>query len=74
MSYRDSRLVAIARDSRCLVCRSVEQLTTHHRIPRFVSRDDSPRNLVTLCRPCHDEVEQLDAIELYLSWANNLRG
>lgn len=74
MNYRDSRLVAIARDGHCLVCRSGESLTAHHRIPRHISRDDSPRNLVTLCRPCHDEVEQLDSIELYLSWAHMLRG
>jgi hypothetical protein len=29
-------------------------------------------NLVTLCRACHDRIEALDAIDLYLSWRHVL--
>lgn len=67
--YRDARRKALARDGCCLVCGGLENLTTHHRIPRHISRDNSTRNLATLCRACHDLIEVLDAIPLYLSWA-----
>ena len=73
LRLREARLVAIARDeSRCVVCRAGAGLTVHHRIPRYVSHDDRPANLVTVCRTCHDTIEELDRIALYLSWAHVL--
>jgi hypothetical protein len=53
-------------------CGTHEGLTTHHRIPRSISRDDRAANLATLCRTCHDLIEVLDAIPLYLSWEANI--
>jgi 5-methylcytosine-specific restriction endonuclease McrA len=74
--YRQQRARAIERDGcKCVVCRTSEELTAHHKIPRYISRDDSLRNLVTLCRACHDQIEELDAIPSYLLWFSNvLRG
>lgn len=67
------RAEVVERDGcRCVLCRTSENLTAHHKIPWYVSRDDSPCNLVTLCRKHHDEVEELDAIEVYLSWQHAL--
>jgi HNH endonuclease len=63
------RAEVVERDGcRCVLCRTSENLTAHHKIPWHISRDDSPCNLVTLCRRHHDAVEELDAIEVYLSW------
>jgi 5-methylcytosine-specific restriction endonuclease McrA len=38
-------------------------LMAHHKVPRAVSRDDRPSNLIVLCRRCHDQVEELDKID-----------
>lgn len=68
MNYRNARQQAIARDRCCVVCQTAEQLTTHHKVPRAISRNDSPANLITLCRAHHLEVEELDLIDSYMSW------
>jgi hypothetical protein len=45
------RAEVVERDGcKCLMCRTSENLTAHHKIPWYISRDDSPCNLVTLCR------------------------
>lgn len=44
----------------CQSCRKrfpVEQLSCHHIIPRDEGGSNNPRNLITLCKPCHDEIE-----------------
>ncbi|MEK6979355.1 MAG: HNH endonuclease signature motif containing protein [Candidatus Micrarchaeota archaeon] len=38
----------------CFICRGIQDLTTHHVIPREVGGTDDERNLMSLCRPCHD--------------------
>jgi 5-methylcytosine-specific restriction endonuclease McrA len=64
------RLGALKRDGhQCFLCHADRDLSVHHRIPRHLSRDDSPGNLVTLCRQCHDTIEALDAVPVVLSWA-----
>jgi 5-methylcytosine-specific restriction endonuclease McrA len=64
-----SRLVAIERDGgRCQVCRGTDQITTHHRIPRHLSRNDRAANLISLCRGCHTIVEELDRLPDLLAW------
>lgn len=69
ISYRSARLIALARDGRCLICGTVEQLTTHHCIPRRLCPVNAPENLVTVCRTCHDLIEDLDAVSADLTWA-----
>lgn len=67
--WQQRRAEVVERDGcKCVVCQTSEQLTAHHKVPWHISRDDSPTNLVTLCRRHHDEVEALDAITVYLSW------
>ena len=45
---------ALNRDNRtCQQCGSHERLEVHHWEPYSVSFDNSPENLVTLCRDCH---------------------
>lgn len=47
----------------CQSCRkrfAVNDLSCHHIIPRDEGGDNNPRNLITLCKPCHDEVELAD--------------
>jgi 5-methylcytosine-specific restriction endonuclease McrA len=61
--------VVLARDRVCQVCRAASSLTAHHKVPRHISHDDSPANLIALCRACHSEVEQLDQLDSYLDWA-----
>jgi 5-methylcytosine-specific restriction endonuclease McrA len=68
--YKVARLAALTRDGwRCQVCRGTDQLTAHHRVPRHITRSDHPDGLATLCRACHDYVEQLDLLALYIGWA-----
>jgi 5-methylcytosine-specific restriction endonuclease McrA len=68
-TYRRARKRALERDRACVVCGTEQDLTAHHKVPRFISRDNSASNLTILCRACHSAVEELDAIPLYLSWA-----
>lgn len=45
----------------CQSCRnrlSIHQLSCHHIQPRSEGGSNNPKNLVTLCRPCHDLVER----------------
>lgn len=45
----------------CLLCRRKNSITAHHTVPKSLGGDDSPANIVTLCRPCHDAVESVIA-------------
>jgi 5-methylcytosine-specific restriction endonuclease McrA len=68
-SYKTARLLTLARDGwRCLVCGGSERLTTHHRVPRHLSRNDRPANLIVVCRSCHDFAEELDRLPAALDW------
>jgi hypothetical protein len=42
------------------VCGCTTNLTVHHIVPRAEDGSDDPQNLVTLCKLCHDEIEDTD--------------
>ena len=44
--------------SRCVTCRSTTALAAHHIVARRHGGIDAMRNLITLCRPCHDLAEE----------------
>ena len=47
------------RDSwRCRRCGERKSLTPHHLIKRSQLGSDTPGNVLTLCLPCHEEVER----------------
>ncbi len=51
--------VVKARDKHtCQSCGLKIGLTVHHILPRDSGGQDYPPNLITLCRYCHDEVEE----------------
>ena len=54
------RAQIFARDGgRCVFCKADAALTIHHIRPRALGGSDAPMNLVTLCQPCHDEINRL---------------
>jgi len=44
----------------CQSCGKKNGLTVHHIRPRSDLGNDMPNNLITLCKYCHNEIEQLD--------------
>lgn len=49
-----AKAYVLARDEyACQQCNGKERLDVHHWEPYFISFDNSPDNLVTLCRECH---------------------
>lgn len=56
--WREIRSQIIARDGfLCQLCGCPEDLTVHHIRKWRLCKDDSPENLVTLCRSCHIKTE-----------------
>lgn len=54
---KDVRQYVLERDSyRCVLCGDPEDLETHHIVWRFRGGSDRPKNLVTLCKKCHEKV------------------
>lgn len=54
--WRPAKAFALKRDEyTCQQCGSTENLEVHHWEPYFVSFDNSPDNLVTFCRSCHQD-------------------
>ena len=45
----------------CFICAGTTRLTSHHVIPRRFEGEDTPRNLITLSRQCHDFIEEMIA-------------
>lgn len=45
------------RCGRCKCSFKKNELTVHHLTPRAEGGSDDPKNLISLCRPCHDIVE-----------------
>jgi hypothetical protein len=42
----------------CRICKKKDvELTVHHLIPWRISKDNSPKNLITLCKSCHTKTE-----------------
>ena len=68
--WRDLRRSVLARDGGCCVfCGSVDALTLHHIRPRSLGGSHTRRNLVTLCRDCHDNVEGIGrSCAAFLVW------
>jgi predicted HNH restriction endonuclease len=62
--WANIRSLVISRDNRtCTSCEKTfpaKDLTVHHVVPRREGGSDELDNLVTLCPPCHDEIEGLD--------------
>jgi 5-methylcytosine-specific restriction endonuclease McrA len=61
-SWAQIRIQTLFRDRfTCQACRNRlpnKELSAHHILPRNEGGSDSPRNLITLCHPCHDAVEE----------------
>jgi len=56
--WKTISLKILARDGfKCRRCGSREHLTIHHIVPRKRGGKTEPRNLITLCKKCHDYVE-----------------
>lgn len=54
---RNYREYVLERDSyRCVLCGEPENLEVHHIVWRFRGGSDRPKNLVTLCKSCHNKV------------------
>ncbi len=54
---KNYREYVLERDScRCVLCGEPESLEVHHIVWRFRGGSDRPKNLVTLCKSCHDKV------------------
>jgi hypothetical protein len=49
----------------CQLCGKKGATDVHHIIPRRIKIDNSPDNLITLCRSCHAKIEHLT--DIYLS-------
>jgi endogenous inhibitor of DNA gyrase (YacG/DUF329 family) len=43
----------------CQLCGKKNATSVHHIIPRRIKIDNSPDNLITLCRSCHSKIERL---------------
>src|SRR4030042_6086804 len=45
-------------NGKCNICGSSETLSWHHVIPRRISHNDSPENLILFCKKCHANGEE----------------
>jgi hypothetical protein len=53
-----TRALVYARDGyQCVRCGRADALSLHHLRPRRLGGRAHHTNLVTLCRPCHDDIE-----------------
>jgi hypothetical protein len=58
--WKVNRKEALKRDNyECKICGNKNKLNVHHIIPLQASRDNSLKNLVTLCRSCHSKQDNL---------------
>jgi hypothetical protein len=54
-----ARKEALRENPFCALCGTMEKLHVHHIIPFRISRDNSQKNLIPLCRSHHKRVEML---------------
>lgn len=55
--WRRTREYVINRDyQQCVLCQTDQQLEVHHIIERAKGGNDTPSNLVTLCKSCHTSI------------------
>jgi 5-methylcytosine-specific restriction endonuclease McrA len=68
------RAQIFARDGgRCVFCKQTEPLTIHHIRPRALGGSDAPLNLVTLCQPCHDDLNDMTMrVGNWIIWLNGV--
>jgi hypothetical protein len=53
-NWKHIKTMIYRRDNyKCTKCGSTYKIQCHHIIPWRISHDSSPKNLTTLCRPCH---------------------
>ena len=56
-AYQQLRRTILERDGfRCQNCGMRQRLDVHHIIPRGRGGGDQERNLITLCRTCHNDL------------------
>ena len=57
--WRMIRIKVLERDShKCTDCGTTKRLDIHHKKPYRISKDNSLKNLITLCRSCHIKEER----------------
>lgn len=57
-TWNEIRKSILERDGyKCARCDSKDKLTVHHIVRWVFTKDDSPSNLITLCRSCHWSIE-----------------
>lgn len=64
LDHKIRTFVKDRQENRCAICGQEGHLSVHHKIPYFETHDNSPTNLVALCRGketnnCHDKVDHL---------------
>lgn len=58
--WKDIVKYILERDNNeCHACHKTYDLTVHHKEPYRISHNNSPANLITLCRSCHTKEESL---------------
>lgn len=71
--WKKTREEILERDGCCIECGSFTDLTVHHKIPWFWTKNNSHENLETLCRSCHFKKEiYFDKTNEY--YTNHLEG
>lgn len=68
--WKTIRRAALGQTPFCACCGKTQHLQVHHIIPFRLTRDNSPTNLIPLCRACHKRVEtvfhDVEAVDLPL--------
>lgn len=57
--WKTIRKAALRQTPFCACCGRTRHLQVHHNIPFRLTRDNSPTNLIPLCRACHKRVESV---------------
>jgi 5-methylcytosine-specific restriction endonuclease McrA len=58
IDWKKTRVDILLRDGRCIECGCEKNLSIHHKIPWYLTQDNSENNLETLCRSCHFRKEK----------------
>jgi 5-methylcytosine-specific restriction endonuclease McrA len=56
--WKKVRLNILLRDGKCVECGCEKNLSIHHKMPWYLTQDNSESNLETLCRSCHFKKEK----------------
>lgn len=54
---RISQEIRVRDNHTCQCCGAKENLHVHHKVPYRLTRDNTPKNLITLCNRCHKKLE-----------------